>query len=277
MQSGAASSDIVFNHSVLGQGTVHLWCVALETLRASPYLLGEDLLDADERAREAQFVSQRAAEIFGLSHRFLRFLLAFYGDVEPKNIIYAKTSLGKPSLATNTGSEELFFNLSHCGPWVVVGLTLASKIGVDVEHCGSLKAGGVDDLFGLSPAFSPKERDALDELPEAERRRAVIRMWTLKEAMAKATGRGLAQPLNSLQFCAANEHVRQLSYPPGPWSIVAQPIEDDAWLSCAVMGRSSRVQLIRPGQLCDRAHMTDLIETGQSLLIYRNDAEKCDI
>jgi 4'-phosphopantetheinyl transferase len=74
-----------------------------------------------------------------------------------------------------------------------IGLLAVSQpsqgvVGVDVEW--------LDHAFDLSalgpPALSPAERAALDALPESSRRDAFFRLWTRKEAVAKALDLGVS-------------------------------------------------------------------------------------
>ncbi|WP_071783296.1 4'-phosphopantetheinyl transferase family protein [Rubidibacter lacunae] len=43
--------------------------------------------------------------------------------------------------------------------------------------------------------FSPREAEAIAQLPPEEGQRAFLRMWTLKEARLKATGVGISEGL----------------------------------------------------------------------------------
>ncbi len=61
-------------------------------------------------------------------------------------------------------------------------------VGVDIEWLDQAL-----DLTALGPpAVSPAERTALDALPPASQREAFFRLWTRKEAVAKALGLGVS-------------------------------------------------------------------------------------
>jgi 4'-phosphopantetheinyl transferase len=74
-----------------------------------------------------------------------------------------------------------------------IGLLAVSQpsqgiVGVDVEWLDHAL-----DLTALGPpALNPAERAALDALPESSRREAFFRLWTRKEAVAKALGLGVS-------------------------------------------------------------------------------------
>jgi 4'-phosphopantetheinyl transferase len=92
-------------------------------------------------------------------------------------------------------------SLSHSGDVVICGLAPSGLLGVDVERVRPRK-----QWDGLAEfALHPSERRRLDELPDAARWRGFYRLWTLKEALAKALGVGLALPFNRISFSADNQ------------------------------------------------------------------------
>lgn len=93
---------------------------------------------------------------------------------------------GKPRLP---GVE---FSISHSGDRI--GLAVASApVGLDVES----DTRRADDTL-ISYALNETERQALAGLGPAERATAFFRYWTRKEALMKATGKGLRIPLRSI-------------------------------------------------------------------------------
>lgn len=146
-------------------------------------------LTADEQARAARFVFERDARRFVVAHSALRAVLAGYLDVAPRALAFTQGAHGKPGLA---GPDDgVSFNLSHSGEVAAVAVGWRRVLGVDVEQERPLP--DRDALAARS--FAPREQAALAALPEAERHAAFFRCWTRKEAFIKATGLGLAQPL----------------------------------------------------------------------------------
>lgn len=76
---------------------------------------------------------------------------------------------------------------SHAGDVVVVAASTVGPVGIDVDLVAHTAFPGFDAV-----ALAPRERDALDRVPSADRARWRARCWTRKEAVLKWTGLGLA-------------------------------------------------------------------------------------
>jgi 4'-phosphopantetheinyl transferase len=169
---------------ILGDGEVHLWVVAPDAVTGGDELL--ETLSREERDRAARFHRERDRQRYIAAHGAVRALLGRYVGAEPADLTFVAGVRGKPRLAE--GGPR--FNLSHAGGWVVIGVAADQEIGVDVE----IGSRGDAWLDVAAAALSPAERSWLAGLPEADRERACYRLWTAKEAVAKATGEGLALP-----------------------------------------------------------------------------------
>jgi phosphopantetheinyl transferase len=94
---------------------------------------------------------------------------------------------GKPSLRHDDGQHAPSVSLSHTKGLIAVAVALRGSIGVDVERHRPR------DFTALAEhAFGPAERREV----AGGGLQAFYRIWTLREAIAKATGDGLAQVLN---------------------------------------------------------------------------------
>ncbi|MGY3091493.1 4'-phosphopantetheinyl transferase [Hymenobacter sp. UYAg731] len=105
--------------------------------------------------------------------------------------------------------QSLDFNISHAGRYAVCALSPAGRVGVDLDH--RTRA----DLAPFAPHFAPAEWAALQAAPDPQR--AFCRLWTQKEAVAKADGRGLNIPLRDIrigpdhaQVAAARWHLQEV-------------------------------------------------------------------
>lgn len=102
-----------------------------------------------------------------------------------------------------------------------------TAVGADVESLRNLGP----DLPGLAATFcSPEEVDALRALPEPARPRRLLALWTVKEAVAKALGQGVALPLERVEvrFPPGGQPVVRvrtgIADPPVSWSVATFPI-----------------------------------------------------
>ena len=95
---------------------------------------------------------------------------------------------GRPVVRVDevAGSVELAVSVSRTAGLVVVAARRAGAVGVDVERIRPLPA-----LALARRWFAPAELAWLGDRPEAGRTVDFLRLWTAKEAVGKALGRGL--------------------------------------------------------------------------------------
>lgn len=95
-------------------------------------------------------------------------------------------------------SENAPFNLSHSGIYVMCAAELGEgnvRVGCDLEGIGEFKE-KIAKRF-----FCPEEYDVImQEKSQAKRTELFYRYWVLKESFMKATGKGMALPVNSFQI-----------------------------------------------------------------------------
>jgi 4'-phosphopantetheinyl transferase len=127
------------------------------------------------------------------ANRRLKALLAAYLDGDPEDLPLQRSPHGKPFLE---GVANLHFNLSHSGTCTAIAVSREVEPGVDVEQPRRQRA-----LLPLARRyFAPSEVEVLEALPEASRNDAFYSLWTCKEAVLKAQGRGIAFGLHRLSF-----------------------------------------------------------------------------
>ena len=149
----------------------------------------------------------------------LRVLLAGYLGAATTDLRIERGEHGKPRLA---GPRVLEFNLSHSGRALLVGVSRSRPLGVDLE--ASRQNRPVLDL--ARRYFDPAEAAALAALPEGQRQCAFLRLWSCKEAVLKAHGRGIGYGLNRIAFelDSSGQAVRlradAFGNSPSPWQVV---------------------------------------------------------
>lgn len=108
---------------------------------------------------------------------------------------------GKPAVAG--AEDQVAMSISHSAERVVVALTDGRHVGVDVEQAAAKTTADLQKY-----ALAAAEREAVERLPEDQQDAAFYTYWARKEAVAKATGRGLRLPLTSIVLGPADEEPR---------------------------------------------------------------------
>lgn len=172
----------------IGRSEVVYAFVSLEGL---PSLMDEALLDDTERRRARRFIRQTDSHRFVLAHAALRLFVAGCVGVEAATVRYEIGVSGKPRLAAGFAPLEL--SLSHSEGLALVAVAQERAVGVDVEQLRD-----VPEALGIADAyFSSAEREELRTLQPSERQEPFLRFWTRREALTKASGRGLGTVIDS--------------------------------------------------------------------------------
>ena len=157
-----------------------LWLVDCERDPAAAGAPEDDLTDA-ETAQLCGYAAARAGRTFATARSILRRVLALYIDLPPRQVPIVIAASGKPCLA----GTDLFFNLAHAWPLVAIAVSRRGEVGVDVE----VRRREVDVALLADRVLTPFER--ADVHASHDPRGAFLTYWTIKEAVAKATSRGL--------------------------------------------------------------------------------------
>lgn len=183
----------------LGPREAHVWHLAADTEADAPlYDRWWEILSHDERARASRFVFPADRRRFVLAHGALRVILSRYTRTPPARLTFEANAYGRPELSTAAGARLLRFNLSHTRGLIALAVCREYEVGVDVECAWGRSTADLIDL--AARFFSPPEAAALRRLPDEERLRRFLQLWTLKEAYIKAYGLGLSIPLDAFSF-----------------------------------------------------------------------------
>jgi 4'-phosphopantetheinyl transferase len=174
----------------------------------------ESLLDDVERARVATRATPALRRRATVSLASRRLLAADVLDVAPDDVTLIAGADGRRSAAA-PGAAPVAISVSTCGETGIVAVAREGAVGVDVEDLGEVPVG---DRF-VARVATPAERRTLETLDPAERQRALLVLWTRKEAYLKATGEGIGSRLASLDV-PLTEGLHG-----APW----HPVEDETW------------------------------------------------
>jgi len=150
-------------------------------------------------------------------------LLAAYLQCPAEAIVLREGEYGRPSLMP---PQALDFNWSHSGQQALVAIARGIALGVDLERIRPRPSAmdiarryfAADELAWLETVDDPAAREL-----------AFLRLWTSKEAVLKAHGRGIAFGLDrlSIDLRPAQPRLRRLEDEnAAQWQLHAVPIGD---------------------------------------------------
>ena len=183
------STDPPESQTAIREGEVHVWH---GTLEASP-----DAVTPAEESRARRMGSPRRRREFLVGRGALRRVLAGALGIDPLVVPIREGAHGKPHLVPRgPGLPAIGFNLSHSGDRFIVALALGLDPGVDVELVRPRRS---LDLLARH-CFSPAEQRAVAGDPDPMH--AFYRVWSRKEAVIKADGRGVSIGLDRFDVSA---------------------------------------------------------------------------
>lgn len=214
MAEQAASPSTMPRRVVLPPGEVHVWHTTLEP--GLPPAASPPTLSVAERSRAKGYRFDRDRRRFLASRTLLRLLLSAYVDAPPAELEFDTTCRfcgelhGKPRLV---GADPDFdFSLAYAEGAFLLAVSAAGPVGADIEAIPPLDS--IDDL--LMAAATAAEARTISVLEAEDRCQALARLWTLKEAVLKATGHGLGVDPRDLELSGLDSAPR-LAGAPWEW------------------------------------------------------------
>jgi phosphopantetheinyl transferase len=189
------------NHTSAEKLSVSVWVARTSSLlqaHSAFKLLTEDDWDSFERLRApAARNSAMAAKIL------LRLGLSLSVDrrITPGEWRFRKTPLGKPLISGPL--ENINFSVSHAEAVTMVAVCPNLHLGIDVESIDQDLPGEI-----VSGFCNSKEQAALKALPQSQKAREFIRLWTQKEAYTKLLGCGHSLEFSSIDCLPEVGHSR---------------------------------------------------------------------
>jgi len=161
-------------------------------------------LSIAERLRADRFRVRNLSAQWIAHRTMVRSLLARYQGVGPEALMFNTNCAlcgdplhGKPRLE---GATNLSFSAAHCGGALAVAVSASGEVGIDIESVRRDFPGFASDICTpeeLQLVFSPSETSS------------PLRVWVLKEAVAKAAGLGLALPMSEIRLVRSGGDVIQ--------------------------------------------------------------------
>lgn len=155
-------------------------------------------LDADESERWRRYRHPGPRRRFALCRAVLRAILCGRLGCSSGQLAFAVSAYGKPHARVDGAAAPVSFNVSHSGEHGLIAFASRGRIGVDVQVRAPRR--NLDLL--IEGVMSSRERAELAELRGDDRLRLFSALWTVKEALSKARGRGLSMGVSGFEVPA---------------------------------------------------------------------------
>ena len=150
-----------------------------------------ELLDSEERARAFRYIYRQDAESFIRCHIITRLLLGALSNTPAKDIRISRRCSrcghplhGKPRTVAGSNIE---FSVSRRRSMVMVGVTCAGRLGVDLEPKHA-----AETLLASRHVWTVEDRHAFAN-EQCDMSSEATRRWVAKEAVGKAIGTGVIE------------------------------------------------------------------------------------
>jgi 4'-phosphopantetheinyl transferase len=165
-----------------------------------------DLLSDQEKARSARLKNKVAANRQIIARGILRRVLGQTLRMKPEELMFRNNPHNKPCLS-HPADSGISFNLAHSGNLLLIALANEKHVGVDVEVMDHHR-----DFAAISRlVFSPEEQASLSHSMQPVQ--DFYTLWTVKESILKAAGRGFSFSPNQLRVTSTNGSVSLSSLP----------------------------------------------------------------
>ncbi|MDR6502210.1 4'-phosphopantetheinyl transferase [Burkholderia ambifaria] len=227
----------------LNRHEVAWWSASIDVLGVSGLEALAASCDDDEMARAGRFVFERDRLAYLAAHGLLRRALSHAEpSCGPREWRFSTGRYGRPELDKRFRRRP-HFNLSHCETRVTCVVSGTIPCGVDVETLRRSPGHAVMDA-----CLAPSERARIARFDAPGRDAEFLRLWTLKEAVAKGAGMGLHLPFCELAF-ELEAAPRLLAAPAeaaGPWRLAQHVTADRHVESLALrIGGDAEIKLTR--------------------------------
>jgi 4'-phosphopantetheinyl transferase len=191
--------------------------------------LAELLADSERtRANRYRFDDDRRRSI--IARAATRQLLGRYLDADPRTLVIVEEEHGKPALL----DREMEFNASHSGDLVALAFAKDTAVGIDVERRRRMH-----NVLALARRyFSGEELAIVSSASDPDD--AFFAIWTAKEAIVKASGKGIGTA--DLHGFTVPFRERQLLPVIDGWSVAAIDPPMDGYYG-AVAARSGEYRI----------------------------------
>ncbi|HEY4041881.1 MAG TPA: 4'-phosphopantetheinyl transferase superfamily protein [Rhodopila sp.] len=153
------------------------------------------MISAEELTQAKRFRFVQDQNAFVCAHALTRVMLSALLSRPPRDWEFVAGHFGRSHLRRGRTSYPVSLSLSHTSGLAACALSVGVEVGVDVENCEAARL-----LTSNDDWLTGAEAGALRTLASEARGVAAVKLWTLKEAVTKATGLGLHQRFGDVGF-----------------------------------------------------------------------------
>jgi 4'-phosphopantetheinyl transferase len=157
-----------------------------------------EFLSPFEKNRANRYHFYNDKNRFIICRTVLKFLLAKQTGLDVNEIVLDKYSNKKPYLPSH---PSVFFNITHAGDCAVIAIA-KNPVGVDIEYVNK----DFDYNEILSGIFNKSEIHEV--FNSNNKQRTFYKLWTRKEAIVKATGKGIDDHFPEIVSLDGYHHMR---------------------------------------------------------------------
>ncbi len=147
------------------------------------------MLSRAERERHSSYTNDVVARRFAVGRAILREMLAALQSLLPSAIRLVEGEFGKPALAPGGAQPPLWFSVAHCDDLLLVALSRAGEVGVDVERTRPIDCWERVADRTLAPAERAQLVRSVERGEDSDH--VFLRHWCRVEAELKAIGCGI--------------------------------------------------------------------------------------
>ena len=156
-------------------------------------------LDEKERLRYNRFLNPGPRRRFALCRAALRAFLCDRLRCNNNDLEFGASYYEKPFAIVRSLASSVSFNVSHNGRHGLIAFSHKGRLGVDVEEYAPRR--NLDLL--IEGTFTSDEQKELALTQETDRLNSFLQLWTIKEAVIKAVGLGLALDMSTFEVPVA--------------------------------------------------------------------------
>lgn len=153
-------------------------------------------LDGEEQARWSNFRLDRPRREFALCRAALRVVLCERLACPNGELTFEDGEYGKPSALIRGQPAKVSFNISHSGRHGLIAMAGRGRLGVDVEPRDRRRK--LDVL--ITEVLTPAEQSRLAGTGVIRKQQLFFRLWTMKEALVKALGKGFSLHISEFEI-----------------------------------------------------------------------------